>query len=109
MTEMHTLENEDDSPLDIIEHLVVANDWVFERPNNQEIAIQVPGRWCDYNIYFAWNSSASAMHFSLAVDNRVPRKRLCPCASYWRWPTKSCGPAISRCGRTKAFSPTVTH
>jgi hypothetical protein len=78
MTVVRARVNEDDSPLDIIEHLVVANDWVFERPNDQEIAIQVPGRWCDYSIYFAWNSSANAVHFSLAVDNRVPPEKASP-------------------------------
>ncbi|MGF1639629.1 MAG: YbjN domain-containing protein [Rhodospirillales bacterium] len=64
------------SPLDVIEQLIADNDWVFDRPSDEEIAIQVPGRWCDYNLYFAWNAPAGAMHFTLAFDIRVPdRKR----------------------------------
>lgn len=63
------------SPLDVIERLVAANDWLFDRPNDQEMAVQVPGRWCDYNFYFAWNEPAEAMHFTLAFDTRVPREK----------------------------------
>ncbi len=76
MTVMRSLETERGSPLDVIEHLINANDWIFDRPNDQELAVQVPGRWCDYNIYFAWNEKASAMHFTLAVDNRVPAEKI---------------------------------
>jgi hypothetical protein len=66
------------SPLDVIEQIVNANDWVFDRPNDQEMAVQVPGRWCDYNFYCAWNEPADAMQFTLAFDTRVPRERRGP-------------------------------
>ncbi len=76
MTVIHLSEVQSRSPLDVIEKLVTDNDWVFDRPNDEEIAVQVPGRWCDYNLYFAWNEPAGAMHFTLAFDIRVPdRKR----------------------------------
>jgi hypothetical protein len=61
-----------DSPLDVIEQIVAANDWAFDRPNDQEIAIQIPGRWCDYNLYCAWNEMTDAMHLNVAFDVRVP-------------------------------------
>jgi hypothetical protein len=64
-----------DSPLDIIEQLVSANDWLFDRPNEQEIAVQVPGRWSDYNFVCAWNDSSDTMQFTLAFDTRVPDTR----------------------------------
>jgi hypothetical protein len=76
MTLIQLSEAQSRSPLDVIEQLVADNDWVFDRPNDEEIAVQVPGRWCDYNLYFAWNEPADAMHFTLAFDIRVPdRKR----------------------------------
>lgn len=68
-------EVEPSSPLDVIEQIVAANDWVFDRPNDQEIAVHVPGRWCDYNVFCAWNEAADAMHFTLAFDTRVPKER----------------------------------
>ena len=63
-------------PLDVIEHVVSTNNWVFDRAGDKEIAVQVPGRWCDYSLHFAWNEGASAMHFTCAFDLRVsPEKR----------------------------------
>ncbi len=59
-------------PLDVIEQLVDENDWMFERRNDQEMAVQVPGRWCDYSMFFAWNDTADAVHFTCAFDMRVP-------------------------------------
>lgn len=62
-------------PLDVIERLVDGNDWVFERRSDREMAVQVPGRWCDYSMFFAWNDAAGAMHFTCAFDMRVPSER----------------------------------
>ena len=64
-----------DHPLDVIEQMVVARDWLFDRNSDHEMAIRVPGRWCDYNLFFAWNDAAEAMHFSCAFDMRVPGEK----------------------------------
>ncbi|HER27702.1 MAG TPA: hypothetical protein ENI69_11395 [Rhodospirillales bacterium] len=65
-------------PLDIVEQLVDQNDWVFERRNDQEMAVQVPGRWCDYSMFFAWNDTADAVHFTCAFEMRVPDSKRGP-------------------------------
>ena len=41
------------NPLDIIEEIVTANEWPFDRAAEEELVAQVPGKWCDYRIYFA--------------------------------------------------------
>jgi len=51
------------------------NDWDFDRPSDRELTVQVPGRWCDYSLYFAWNADIAAMHFTCAFDLRVPAGR----------------------------------
>jgi hypothetical protein len=63
------------SPLDVIEQIVAANDWIFDRPNDEEMAVQVPGRWCEYSVHCAWHEPAGVMHFTLAFDARVPAER----------------------------------
>ena len=63
------------NPLDIIEQVVERNDWAFDRRTDDEIAIQVPGSWCDYSLFFAWNEEVGAMHFSCAFDMRVPAEK----------------------------------
>ena len=66
------------NPLDLIEQIVEGNDWTFDRRSDQELAVQVPGTWCDYSLYFAWNDEIEAMHFTCAFDMRVPQDRRMP-------------------------------
>ena len=41
-------------PVDIIEHIASINDWVFVRPDADEISITVGGGWSDYHVSFTW-------------------------------------------------------
>jgi hypothetical protein len=63
------------NPLDIMEQIVIANDWAFDRRSDSEMAAEAPGRWCDYGLYFSWSHEISAMHFTCAFDLKVPEKR----------------------------------
>ncbi len=60
------------NPLDVLEQIVAANEWHFERRSDGEMAAEAPGKWCDYGLYFSWASEISAMHFSCAFDLKVP-------------------------------------
>lgn len=63
------------NPLDVIEQIVVANDWICDRRSDSEMAAEAPGRWCDYGLYFSWSIDICAMHFTCAFDMKVPEKR----------------------------------
>jgi len=60
------------NPLDVLEQIVSANEWVFDRRSDAEMAAEAPGKWCDYGLYFSWSTEISAMHFSCAFDLKVP-------------------------------------
>ena len=60
------------NPLDLVEQFVTANDWAFDRRSEEELAAEVPGRWCNYSLYFAWREDMGAMHFTCAFDMKVP-------------------------------------
>ena len=76
MTSLNLLqESHADNPLDVVESMVDGQGWSFDRPGDMEMAVQVPGRWCDYNLYFSWNEAASAIHFTAAFDMRVAENR----------------------------------
>ena len=62
-------------PLDVVERIVDENDWISDRRGDREMAVQAPGRWCDYSLYFSWNEDAGAVHFTCAFDLRVPTER----------------------------------
>ncbi|MBI0435627.1 YbjN domain-containing protein [Roseomonas sp. KE0001] len=66
------------NPLDVLEQIVAANEWVFERRSDGEMAVEVPGKWCDYGLFFSWSQEISAMHFTCAFDLKVPANRRGP-------------------------------
>ncbi|HET6182762.1 MAG TPA: YbjN domain-containing protein [Acetobacteraceae bacterium] len=70
-TELETGAN----PLDVLEQIITANDWAFERRSDSEMAAEAPGRWCDYGMFFSWSHEISAMHFTCAFEMKVPAKR----------------------------------
>ena len=70
-----SVQDRSSNPLDIVEQIVTANDWVFDRRSDSEMAAEAPGKWCDYGLYFSWSDEISAMHFTCAFDLKVPEKR----------------------------------
>ncbi len=63
------------NPLDVVEQVVAANEWAFDRRNDSEMAAEAPGRWCDYGLYFSWSHEISVMHFSCAFDLKAPERQ----------------------------------
>lgn len=63
------------NPLDIVEEIVTANEWPFERTSDEELIVEIGGRWCDYRLYFVWQADVSAMQFSCQFDMKVQAPR----------------------------------
>ncbi|HUW80395.1 MAG TPA: YbjN domain-containing protein [Acidocella sp.] len=63
------------NPLDLVEQIIDANDWAFDRRSDSDMAAEAPGKWCDYGLYFSWSHEISVMHFSCAFDLKAPVKR----------------------------------
>ncbi|WP_158044028.1 YbjN domain-containing protein [Skermanella pratensis] len=63
------------NPLDIVEEIVVANEWPFDRSNDDELIVEIAARWCDYRLYFVWQGEVSAMQFSCQFDMKAPKSR----------------------------------
>jgi hypothetical protein len=70
-----TKQKPDLNPLEMIEKVVSANDWPFDRTSDREIAVEVAGRWCDYRMFFSWRDDVEALHFTCAYDVRIPTER----------------------------------
>ena len=62
------------NPLDLIEELVIANDWPFQRAADDEILAEISGRWTDYRLFFVWQEDACALQFCCRLDAKVPPK-----------------------------------
>jgi len=62
------------NPIDLIEEVIAGKEWVYDRRCETELAVEAPGTWCDYGMFFAWSEDLSALHFSCALDMRVQNK-----------------------------------
>ena len=60
------------NPIDLLEELVRANDWTFERPSDSELMVEVEGRWCGYYLLFIWRGDVGAICFSCHFDQKTP-------------------------------------
>jgi hypothetical protein len=63
------------NPLDMMEQIVAANEWEFDRRSDSEMAAEAPGHWCDYGLFFNWSHEISVMHFTCAFDLKVPEEQ----------------------------------
>src|SRR5215207_9867683 len=83
------------NPIDLVEEIVVANDWAHDRASEEEMVVEISGRWCDYRLYFLWQEELSALHFSCGFDMKVPKRRRGPFYERLRSPMSGCGSGIS--------------
>ena len=66
------------NPIDLVEEIVQANQWPHERSTDEEMVIEVAGRWCDYRLLFVWQREMSVLHYSCGFEMKVPRTRRAP-------------------------------
>lgn len=63
------------NPLDLLEELITANDWPFDRTSESELVMEVEGRWCGYRMCFVWQADVSAIFFSCFFETKVPEAK----------------------------------
>jgi len=68
----------DTNPLDLVEEILSANEWNFDRSSYDELVVDCGGRLGAYQLRFAWSAEVSAIHFSCFTDLRVPPQRRLP-------------------------------
>ena len=62
---------ESNNPIDLLEELVVANEWPFDRSSDHEMVVETTGRWCDYRMFFIWREDLNALYFTCMFDTRI--------------------------------------
>ncbi|HEY1505331.1 MAG TPA: YbjN domain-containing protein [Stellaceae bacterium] len=63
------------NPIDLVEEIVQANEWPHDRSSDEEMVVEISGRWCDYRLLFLWQREMSALHYSCGFEMKVPRTR----------------------------------
>lgn len=63
------------NPIDLVEEIVQANEWAHDRSSDEEMVVEIAGRWCDYHLLFVWQREINALHFSCGFEMKVPKTR----------------------------------
>jgi hypothetical protein len=66
------------NPIDLVEEIVQANEWPHDRSSDEEMVVEIQGRWCDYRLFFVWQRDMNALHYSCGFEMKVPRMRRGP-------------------------------
>lgn len=64
------------NPLDSVEDLLIANDWVYKRLTSEELILDINGNSCDYTLCFTWNETANLLKISCEIDDLIPEGKL---------------------------------
>ncbi len=62
-------------PLDVIEHVLSAENLTFDRTEDGDLAFTLAGDWKDYELWFAWRPEADCLQLCLSVDIRAKKSR----------------------------------
>jgi len=62
-------------PLDVVEHVLTAENLTFDRTEDGDLAFALTGDWKDYELWFAWRPEADCLQLCLSLDMRAPKSR----------------------------------
>ncbi len=63
------------NPLDQVEEVLAAHDWVFDRMTNDELMVEVAGKSGSYRLFFIWQEDMSAMQFCCQYELYIPKDK----------------------------------
>jgi hypothetical protein len=60
-------------PLDVVEHVLTAENLPFDRTEDGDLAFTLAGDWKDYELWFAWRPEGDTLQLCLSMDLAVPK------------------------------------
>ena len=73
---MHIQELEDLHPIDLVQSLAQSHDWVFERQNDDQIAVVVEGLWQQYAVSLVWSEMNETLRLVCSFEFTPPDAKL---------------------------------
>ena len=61
-------------PLDVVEHVLTAENLEFDRTEDGDLAFALTGDWKDYELWFAWRPEADCLQLCLSLDLRAGKR-----------------------------------
>jgi len=65
-------------PLDVVEHVLTAENLPFDRTEDGDLAFCLAGDWKDYELWFAWRPEGDCLQLCLSMDLTVPTEQRGP-------------------------------
>ncbi|MEO8115551.1 MAG: YbjN domain-containing protein [Phenylobacterium sp.] len=62
-------------PLDVVEHVLSAENLPFDRTEDGDLAFTLAGDWKDYELWFAWRPEGDCLQLCLSMDLIVAPER----------------------------------
>ena len=62
-------------PLDVVEHVLNAENLPFDRTDDGDLAFALAGDWKDYELWFAWRPEGDCLQLCCALDLRITKSR----------------------------------
>ena len=79
---MDTPHNEDVElgldPLDVVEHVLSAENLEFDRTDDGDLAFALAGDWKDYELWFAWRPETDCLQLCLSMDLQSTKSKRGP-------------------------------
>ena len=60
-------------PLDVVEHVLNAENLDFDRTEDGDLAFSISGDWKEYELWFAWRPEADCLQLCLSLDLRAAK------------------------------------
>jgi len=57
-----------DDPIELVTRFVVTHDWLLQSRGENTVLVEVPGKWCDYQLAVVWRHDEAAMQVSCRID-----------------------------------------
>ena len=63
----------DVNPIDMVENIFASKSFELERRNQNEVVVEVQGKWDNMLLFFAWEASMKCLHMSclMNIDNAL--------------------------------------
>jgi hypothetical protein len=69
-------ETDDNHPIDIVENLATKKGWDFARTSEEQIAMEVEGRWRTYSVTLAWSMYDETLRLICNFEVDFPQEKL---------------------------------
>ena len=62
-------------PIELVTRFVINQDWLLQQRGENAVLVEVPGKWCDYQLAVTWQHNEEAMQVTCRIDVQCDQSR----------------------------------